>query len=102
MVVRNCSPLFRLPSDPTVPIVMFCAGSGIAPMRGFMQERAMQKISGRDVGKAILFYGCRNPEVDYLYGESDLKEWEELGVVEVHPAFSRVAALSVDSQYVQE
>ncbi|KAK0194657.1 fatty acid hydroxylase [Armillaria mellea] len=88
--------------DPTVPIVMFCAGSGIAPMRGFMQERAMQKISGRDVGKALLFYGCRNPEVDYLYGESDLKEWERLGVVEVHPVFSRVAALSEDSIYVQD
>ncbi|SJK98069.1 related to bifunctional P-450:NADPH-P450 reductase [Armillaria ostoyae] len=102
MVVRNCSPLFRLPSDPTVPIVMFCAGSGLAPMRGFMQERAMQKISGRDVGKALLFYGCRNPEVDYLYGECDLKEWEKLGVVEVHPAFSRVAALSEDSRYVQD
>ncbi|KAK0195936.1 fatty acid hydroxylase [Armillaria mellea] len=102
MAVRNCSPLFRLPSDPTVPIVMFCAGSGIAPMRGFMQERAMQKISGRDVGKALLFYGCRNPAVDYLYGESDLKEWETLGVMEVHPAFSRVAALSEDSRYVQE
>ncbi|KAK0486339.1 fatty acid hydroxylase [Armillaria novae-zelandiae] len=89
MVVRKCSPLFRLPSDPTVPIVMFCAGSGIAPMRGFMQERAMQKISGRDVGKAFLFYGCRSPEVDYLYGEDDLKEWERLGVVE-------------DSGYVQD
>ncbi|KAK0494970.1 fatty acid hydroxylase [Armillaria luteobubalina] len=102
MVIRKCSPLFRLPSDPTVPIVMFCAGSGIAPMRGFMQERAMQKISGRDVGKALLFYGCRNPEVDYLYGGNDLKEWERLGVVEVHPAFSRVAASSEDSRYVQD
>ncbi|PBK73968.1 cytochrome P450 [Armillaria solidipes] len=102
MAVRTCSSLFRLPADPTVPIVMFCAGSGIAPMRGFMQERAIQKISGRDVGKALLFYGCRNPEVDYLYGESDLKEWEKLGVVEVHLAFSRVAALSEDSRYVQD
>ncbi|KAK0481963.1 fatty acid hydroxylase [Armillaria luteobubalina] len=102
MVIRKCSPLFRLPSDPTVPIVMFCAGSGIAPMRGFMQERAMQKISGRDVGKAFLFYGCRNPEVDYLYGESDLQEWQKLGVVEVHPAFSRVAELSEGSRYVQD
>ncbi|KAK0459209.1 fatty acid hydroxylase [Desarmillaria tabescens] len=102
MAVRNCSSAFRLPSDPTVPIVMFCAGSGLAPMRGFMQERAMQKISGRNVGKALLFYGCRNPEVDYLYGESDLKEWEKLGVVELHPAFSRAAALSEDSRYVQD
>ncbi|KAG7449852.1 fatty acid hydroxylase [Guyanagaster necrorhizus] len=102
MAVRNCSAAFRLPSDPSVPIVMFCAGSGLAPMRGFMQERAMQKISGRDVGKALLFYGCRNPEVDYLYGESDLKEWEKLCVVELRPAFSRVAALSEGCGYVQD
>ncbi len=87
MAVRNCSSLFHLLADPAIPIVMFCARSGIAPMHGFMQERAMQKMSGRYIERALFFYGCRNPEVDHLYGECDLKEWEKLGVVEVHPHF---------------
>jgi cytochrome P450/NADPH-cytochrome P450 reductase len=48
------------------PRIMFCAGSGVAPMRGFIQERALQKKSGREVGNMLLFYGCRSPHEDYL------------------------------------
>lgn len=54
-----------------------------------IQERALQKMSGREVGKILLFFGCRDPELDYLYSEDDLAEWIKLGVVDVHPAFSR-------------
>jgi cytochrome P450/NADPH-cytochrome P450 reductase len=38
MAVRPSNTAFSLPADPTTPIVMFCAGSGFAPMRGFIQE----------------------------------------------------------------
>jgi len=34
---------FRPPLDPSVPILLAGAGSGIAPFRGFLQERAIQK-----------------------------------------------------------
>jgi len=34
---------FHLPTDPSVPILMAASGSGIAPFRGFVQERALQK-----------------------------------------------------------
>jgi cytochrome P450/NADPH-cytochrome P450 reductase len=96
--VRSSAAAFHLPADPSVPVVMFAAGSGIAPMRGFIQERAIQVASGRQVGKTILFYGCRSPEEDYLYANDDLKEWTDSGVVEVRPAFSRAG----DKSYVQE
>ncbi len=102
MTVRHSAAAFHLPEDPSVPAVMFCAGSGIAPMRGFMQERAMQKIGGRDVGKMLLFFGCRDPEVDYLYGEAELKEWIELGILDVRTAFSRKSEASHGCKYVQE
>jgi len=78
---------FHLPTDPSVPVVMIAAGSGIAPMRGFIQERAMQKESGRDVGKMLLFFGCRSPEEDYLYSKTDIEEWTKSGLLEIRPAF---------------
>lgn len=78
------------------------AGSGFAPMRGFIQERAAQKQSGREVSKAILFFGCRSPDEDFLYSDSDLAEWIKLGVVDVRPAFSRASDKSEGCKYVQE
>lgn len=102
MAVRASAVAFHPPQDPRTPLVLFCAGSGLAPMRGFLQERALQKKAGREVGKAMLFFGCRKPSEDYLYGDSDLKEWAEQGVVVIKPAFSRDPEKSMGCKYVQE
>ena len=101
--VRTSAVAFSLPASPSVPLILFCAGSGLAPMRGFIQERAVQVKAGRtDVGKVLLFFGCRDPEKDYLYSDSDFKEWAELGVVDVRPAFSKAKGQSEGCAYVQE
>ena len=63
---------FKLPSDPSKPIIMVGPGSGVAPFRGFVQERAYQASQGQKVGKTMLFYGCRKPDEDWLYKD----EWE--------------------------
>lgn len=102
MVVRPSNSAFHLPADLATEVVMFCAGSGIAPMRGFIQERAIQKATGREVGKMVLFFGCRDPEQDYLYSDTDLKDWVELGVVDIKPAFSRKSEASEGCKHVQE
>jgi len=71
---------FKLPRDTTLPIIMIGPGTGIAPFRGFIQERMWQVKQGKNVGKTILFYGCRNRNQDYLYREeleSLCKELEE-------------------------
>ncbi|KAJ6631867.1 cytochrome P450 [Mycena sp. CBHHK59/15] len=102
MAVRPSAAAFHPPENPQVPVVMFCTGAGIAPMRGFMQERAAQKASGRDISKMLLFFGCRSPAMDFLYCDTDLAEWIKLGVVEVHPAFSRSPADSEGCKYVQD
>jgi cytochrome P450/NADPH-cytochrome P450 reductase len=78
---------------------MFCASSGLAPMRGFIQERAAQKASGCEFGQ--FFFGCRSPKTDFLYSNNDLAEWTKQGVVEVRPAFSW-AEDSEGCKYVQE
>lgn len=102
LAIRPSNAAFHPPTDPTVPLVMFCAGSGLAPMRGFLQERALQKQAGRDVAKSVLFFGCRSPAQDYLYCDTDLKEWVDLGIVDVRPAFSRASDQSLGCKYVQE
>ena len=101
MAVRP-SGVFHLPLEPSVPIVMIAAGSGVAPMRGFIQERALQKEAGRDVGKMMLFFGCRSPDDDFLYSKTDFEKWSKLGILEIRPAFSKDTEKSEACKYVQE
>ncbi|MCJ1245479.1 NADPH-cytochrome P450 reductase [Trapelia coarctata] len=79
---------FKLPSDPSKPIIMIGPGSGVAPFRGFVQERAAQAKTGENVGKTILFFGCRKSTEDFLYKE----EWEKFSTD--LPTFSLITAFS--------
>ncbi len=92
---------FKLPAVQSHPIVMVAAGTGIAPFRAFIQERARLSRMGRPIGRTILFFGCRNESEDFLY-KDELQEWEsvpELNLT-VISAFSRpVAGTKV---YVQQ
>jgi cytochrome P450/NADPH-cytochrome P450 reductase len=65
------------------------AGSGLAPFRGFIQERAELIKQGRKaLTPAVLFFGCRGRGVDDLYRE-EFDAWQEMGAVDVRRAFSR-------------
>lgn len=102
LCVRRSPPMFHLPLDVATPVVMFAAGSGIAPFRGFIEERAALKAAGKEIGLMVLFFGCRDPEVDFLYSKEELKFWKKSGVVDVRTAFSRKPEASQGCTYVQE
>jgi cytochrome P450 / NADPH-cytochrome P450 reductase len=86
--LRETKAGFRLPADPAVPIIMIGPGTGLAPFRGFLQERTALKAKGAPLGPAMLFFGCRHPERDYLYAD-ELKGFAADGITELHTAFSR-------------
>jgi len=79
---------FRLPNRPQTPVIMIGPGTGLAPFRGFIQERAWQKSQGKPVGPTLLYFGCRNKAQDYIYQE-ELEGWEDDGLLTLYTAFSR-------------
>jgi len=79
---------FRLPNRPQTPVIMIGPGTGLAPFRGFIQERAWQKEQDKPVGATVLYFGCRNKEQDFIYKE-ELEGWADDGVLTLHTAFSR-------------
>lgn len=79
---------FKLPTRPQTPIIMIGPGTGLAPYRGFIQERNFVREEGKPVGETILYFGCRKKAEDFLYQE-ELEDYVAKGVLKLHVAFSR-------------
>jgi cytochrome P450 / NADPH-cytochrome P450 reductase len=85
--VREPTIAFRPPADPSVPMIMIGAGTGLAPFRGFLQERAAVAEQGTPVAGSLLFFGCRDPEQDELYGD-ELRALAKLSGTTLRTVFS--------------
>ena len=85
---------FRPPTDPSLPMIMVGPGTGIAPFRAFLEERAATHATGKN----WLFFGDQKSASDFLYRD-ELEALQASGLLtRLDLAFSRD---QVDKIYVQ-
>jgi sulfite reductase (NADPH) flavoprotein alpha-component len=75
---------FTLPEDHSKDIIMVGPGTGIAPFRAFIQERAYRKC----LGKNWLFFGERSSITDFFY-KDDFESFQKKSLLRLTTAFSR-------------
>jgi sulfite reductase (NADPH) flavoprotein alpha-component len=68
-VFIHSAPHFHLPSDPNASIILIGAGTGVAPFRAFLEERAALGSPGR----SWLFYGQRHRATAFYYRDEWLR-----------------------------
>ncbi|KAJ2801242.1 sulfite reductase [NADPH] flavoprotein component [Coemansia guatemalensis] len=69
IVVSVKPSVMKLPPLDSQPVIMAGLGTGMAPFRAFIEERAVRKLQGVDVGPMTLYFGSRHRAMEYLYGE---------------------------------
>lgn len=85
---------FRLPDDSSKPIIMVGPGTGIAPFRAFVEERAEQAAAG----ESWLFFGDQHFSSDFLYQTEWQRFLKQQQLTRMNTAFSRDTA---NKLYVQ-
>ncbi|XP_067222547.1 nitric oxide synthase 2b, inducible [Chanodichthys erythropterus] len=81
---------FHLPSDPSAPCILVGVGSGIAPYRGFWQQRFHdKKKTGLKGNPMTLVFGCRSSDTDHLYKEETLDMRDNGTLSSITTAYSR-------------
>jgi len=81
--------LMHLPKNQEEPIIMAGLGTGMAPFRAFIEEKAYWHRKGVKVGPVVLYFGSRYRSKEFLYGE-ELEAYEKEGLVtSLRLAFSR-------------
>jgi sulfite reductase (NADPH) flavoprotein alpha-component len=89
------NPRFRLPADNSRDIIMIGPGTGVAPFRGFLQQRVESGASGRN----WLLFGGRHLLTDFLYQSEWLEARRNGTLHRLDVAFSRDQAAKI---YVQD
>jgi sulfite reductase (NADPH) flavoprotein alpha-component len=80
---------FKLPGDNSKDVIMVGPGTGIAPFRAFLQERAVLRAAGKVVGRNWLFFGEQYRASNFYYRE-EFEHWQASGdLTYLDLAFSR-------------
>jgi len=86
---------FHVPDNGDTPLIMVGPGTGVAPFRGFLQERQARG----DQGKNWLFFGEQHAATDFYY-QDEIQQFQKEGVLtELSLAFSRDQSQKI---YVQD
>ncbi|SOB86242.1 cytochrome P450 / NADPH-cytochrome P450 reductase [Streptomyces sp. 1331.2] len=83
--VQPCREAFRIAHR--TPVVMIAAGTGLAPFRGAVADRRALLAEGAELAPALLYFGCDDPDADYLH-RAELEAADRAGAVSMRPAFS--------------
>jgi sulfite reductase (NADPH) flavoprotein alpha-component len=86
---------FRLPNDPSTPVIMVGPGTGVAPFRAFLEERQAKAQSGKN----WLIFGDQRQASDFLYREQWTAMLQNGTLTRLDTAFSRDQAKKI---YVQD
>ncbi|XP_039683611.1 NADPH-dependent diflavin oxidoreductase 1 isoform X1 [Medicago truncatula] len=66
--------------SPSLPLILVGPGTGCAPFRGFIEERALQSKT-ISIAPIIFFFGCWNEDGDFLYKDFWLNHSQNNGVL---------------------
>lgn len=91
------------PPRPLVPLVLIGPGTGCAPFRAFVEERAAQ-AAAEPTAPVLFFFGCRNRDNDFLYKDFWLSHAQDEGVLSTQKGGGLFVAFSRDQPqkvYVQ-
>jgi len=69
LAFSRSSKTFRHPKDLDKAVIMIGPGTGVAPFRGFLQERSrmLQEKASTSPAQSWLFFGCRHQDADYIF-----------------------------------
>nr|XP_019008983.1 NADPH-ferrihemoprotein reductase [Kwoniella pini CBS 10737]OCF47764.1 NADPH-ferrihemoprotein reductase [Kwoniella pini CBS 10737] len=68
-------PTLFLPPSPKTPVILVGPGTGVAPMRAFVEARVAQGA----IRNTALYFGCRSKYADFYYS-SEWKQYGEMGM----------------------
>ncbi|KAI3667033.1 hypothetical protein L6452_42075 [Arctium lappa] len=102
---RVCIPAWfhkgSLPApQPSLPLILIGPGTGCAPFRGFVEERALEEESKSTPTAPILFFfGCRNEQNDFLYKDFWLSHLQNGGILSQEKGGGFYVAFSRDQPH---
>merc|ERR1712098_367133 len=87
------------PEDHSQPVLLSGLGTGLAPLRAFIQDRVYAKGQGENVGDMTLYFGARHEKTEFSYQE-EFEEYQARGILtNIRTAWSRDQAHKI---YVQD